>query len=741
MSKRILAANDILQYGDGEDDETTLLRLLYSDYVNDIAFIISINGDKGLPVFRRLSLLTEDISLGIAKVMSDDPWARIITENELAEKEKETRDKAWKFIEDLIKTESELAIYDWKTRGQLVQEAARKHDTTPRTMYKYLRRYWQRGKTKNALLPDYQNSGGRGKERKLTGKKLGRKRKFAHVAEIGEGVNVDEKIKKVFRAAISQFYYKPSETSLQTAFDLMISKYFVEDYINEGGVKKPILIPQDQKPTYAQFYYFYNKEKNIKKAVTSRKGKSAYALGYRPILGSATHEVFAPGSRYEIDATVADVYLVSSYNSSWIIGRPVVYVVIDVFSRMIAGVYIGIEGPSWIGAMMALANTVANKKDFCAEYDIAIDDEDWECDRLPETILADGGEISGKAVEALATNLNIRIETASPYRGDLKGIVERFFNTIKEKVKPFLPGQIITDAYKRRGYDYRLDAKLNIHQFTHIILTGILQHNRSYLGYYERDAEMIADNVQPTPLNLWRWGIRNRSGRLHWFPEDIVKLNLLPSDSGRITRGGILFKDMEYSCERAIKEGWFEKGSHWSGEKVQIVYDMRMLNYVYLRADDGRSFDKCYLLPTEEKYMNRDFYDIEHLQNYEQLKQQLSLPEKQQEFADLAATTMAVVKEAAKIAARDQDPTASKASRVANINEKRELERDARRENEAFELGRKDRRSKPAVVVPIRPGIRKAKEIEDELSYPEELELLAQIREQKKEEQKDGREE
>ncbi len=40
-------------------------------------------------------------------------------------------------------------------------------------------------------------------------------------------------------------------------------------------------------------------------------------------------------------------------------------------------------------------------------------------------------------------------------------------------------------------------------------------------------------------------------------------------------------------------------------------------------------------------------------------------------------------------------------------NEKRELERDARRENEAFELGREDRQSKPAVVVPIRPDIRK----------------------------------
>src|SRR5690625_6875671 len=42
---------------------------------------------------------------------------------------------------------------------------------------KLLTRYWQRGMTKNAMLPDYSNSGGKGKTKTLTKEKVGRDRK------------------------------------------------------------------------------------------------------------------------------------------------------------------------------------------------------------------------------------------------------------------------------------------------------------------------------------------------------------------------------------------------------------------------------------------------------------------------------------------------------------------------------------------------------------------------------------
>ncbi|UTW70537.1 hypothetical protein KHA80_09280 [Anaerobacillus sp. HL2] len=95
-----------------------------------------------------------------------------------------------------------------------------------------------------------------------------------------------------------------------------------------------------------------------------------------------------------------------------IIGRPIIYVVIDVFSRLVAGIHIGLEGLSWLGAMMALANTVTDKQKFCAEYGIPISKEDWPCEHLPEVLLADR-EFEGYNVDRLIEAFNMEVENAA----------------------------------------------------------------------------------------------------------------------------------------------------------------------------------------------------------------------------------------------------------------------------------------------------------------------------------------
>ena len=35
--------------------------------------------------------------------------------------------------------------------------------------------------------------------------------------------------------------------------------------------------------------------------------------------------------------------------------------------------------------------------------------------------------------------------------------------------------------------------------------------------------------------NLWAWGVKNRSGKIRTYSEDIVKFNLMPSDVATVT--------------------------------------------------------------------------------------------------------------------------------------------------------------------------------------------------------------
>ncbi|WP_270825939.1 hypothetical protein [Aeromonas sp. QDB68] len=101
--------------------------------------------------------------------------------------------------------------------------------------------------------------------------------------------------------------------------------------------------------------HFFKREYSQVEKLKKRISKIDYNKDIRPLLATANTQALGPGSRYEIDATIADIYLVSDSDRQNIVGRPIVYMVIDVFSRMVAGFYIGFENPSYVAAMQTLS--------------------------------------------------------------------------------------------------------------------------------------------------------------------------------------------------------------------------------------------------------------------------------------------------------------------------------------------------------------------------------------------------
>lgn len=534
-----LFTNDLIEWKNSLDNPL-IERVLWIDEGYVLAFVFDINAKLGFPQPRRVSEILEALSEGFVTKLLNDPWARIVSDEDLTDREKTHRVKAWGIISSLVAQEPSIYYRDF--RGSAVKQVVENYNIgrneeklVEKTVYKYLRRFWQRGKTENALIPDYINSSGKGENKGFGEKKRGRPKKYKEDLDIREGVNVTEEDRKIFRIAIAKYYNTPKKNSLTSAYEQMAKEYYKDDIrYDKNGVMKSILKPIYEIPTLTQFRYWHQREhqKNVKKTITLREGEKNFALKHRAITGTSQMETIGPGSRYQIDATIADVYLVSKYNRTWIIGRPVIYVVIDVFSRMVIGVYVGLEGPSWLGAMMALANAVTDKVKFCKEYGIEITEEEWLCHHLPDAILGDRGELLGMPIEEnFIPNLHVRIENAAAYRADWKGLIERYFSIMHGHVKPFLPGYVDVDFRQRGAHDYRLDSRLDIDQFTEIIIRIVLFHNNQHhLDTYERDEAMIADDVRCFPRDLWKWGITNRSGRLRTFSEDIVKLNLMPTE-------------------------------------------------------------------------------------------------------------------------------------------------------------------------------------------------------------------
>lgn len=228
-------------------------------------------------------------------------------------------------------------------------------------IYRYLRKYWRGGQTKNALLPDFDRRGAKGQERSVTHRKRGRPPKRILVEPEQIGVNVDAIIKEKLRRGAKLYYENAKARTLRDAYQLTLEHLFNRGFEKKGSLLVPVLPPMCELPTFGQFRYWYEKEHDTESAIRRKKGNRHFDLKVRPVLGDSTKMAQGPGAIYQIDATVADVYLVSSFNRSRIIGRPVVYIVEDVFCRMITGLYVGLEGPSWLGAMSAIENAASEK--------------------------------------------------------------------------------------------------------------------------------------------------------------------------------------------------------------------------------------------------------------------------------------------------------------------------------------------------------------------------------------------
>jgi hypothetical protein len=673
--------NDIISIEEA-DGKKRMERIIWIDEGNIICNTIDMEKESTLPIKRKISDLQQLHDEQLLFLIDSDPYGFIYQQEEqLSEKSKELRDERWECIKDMVSQEPD--IYESDKRGRLIKAAIAKTGKTKRLLYKYLVQYWQRGKVKNALLPDYKESGGKGKEKTFTGKKNGRRRKFEIV--IGEGIIITDEIKRIFGVSVQRFYHTTKKNPLATTYKLMLEKFFVADYRYDNGVKKPILLEKDKLPTLRQFKFWYEKTYKAEEKLRKRKGNRKYELNHRAVLGTSVGDLYGPGTKYQIDATVADVYLVSSFNRNWIIGRPVIYVVIDVFSRLVTGVYVGLEGPSWFGAMMALSNTASDKVSYCKQYGIDITKEEWDCHYLPQTLLADRGELEGYNVERLINAFHMKVENTPPYRADWKGIVEQHFRIINTKVKPFLPGTIDTDVKVRGDRDYRLDATLTLEEFTSIIIKCVLHHNNHHwLKNYNQDEMMIEDEVSLIPRELWNWGIKNRSGKLRSYSEDIVKLHLLPTANARVTYKGIEFKKMRFSSETALKENWFGEAREKSW-KIPICYDPRDMSHIYLPGEDSRSYEVATLLDHQKKYSGKTIEEVEYYFAYELLKEQLFEHEELQQSVDLSSDIEHTVQKAKKSLDKEKVEISNN-QKVKGIRDNRSMEKEARRKEEAFLL-------------------------------------------------------
>jgi putative transposase len=672
-------------------------RLLWLNQDSEHVWIIRVSDPKAQPVRRNRAELETSLEACEARVLARDPYSGLSRpDKDIKKKHRQDRDKSWDLIASLVES-SDTRVFQFYSRNSPVTTLVKSKGCHKSTVYQLLRRYWQRGQTKNALLPLFDRCGWRDRlnPKKKSGheeqgeedlKKLGRPSKLTVVIGESRGVNVTKDVLQRIRMGVKMFYETREARTLQRAFQMTLEKFFHCGYYqNRDGIWVAALPPASELPTYRQFKYWYKKERNPRRSQTARQGEARHNLSGREVLGDSTQMAFGPGSIFQIDATIGDVYLVSSLDRNWIIGRPVIYFVVDVFSRMVTGLSITLEGPSWIGAMLALENATLDKVSFCAEYGITIEEPEWPCCHLPEGLMADRGELEGYNADHLVNAFNIRLYNTPPYRGDLKGIVEQHIDLCNEKIIHWIPGAVRTR--ERGDRDYRLDAMLDLHEFRKLMILSALDHNNQRrIEGYRKDEYMIADHVELYPIDLWNWGIKNRSGYLRKQEAETVRLNLLPEAEASVTPRGIRFDGLYYTCELAQKEQWFVSARESRSHKIRVAHDPRTRGRIYLRLDGGKRMEPCYLLEADKTFRSRDWYEAADEFELRKQLQQAARTRQQQSRAEFHASTNQVI-ELAKERTTQAHTDVSDRALIAGIRESRKTEREIERNATAWYLG------------------------------------------------------
>lgn len=255
-------------------------------------------------------------------------------------------------------------------------------------------------------------------------------------------------------------------------------------------------------------------------------------------------EASAPNEMWQADHTLLDIELLDEQKVAY---RPWLTLVVDDYSRAVAGYFVSLSAPSAINTALALRQAIWRKNN-----------QDWPICGIPETLYVDNGsDFVSEHIEQACIALKIRLLHSRPGRPRGRGRIERLFRTVNDMLLAELPGFLKNGKRQSR-------PTLTLEQFTARFEAFL--HDT----YHRRDHGTTGE----PPTERWTAG-----GFLPNVPETIQALDMLllrVAKLRKVQRDGIRFMGQRY-VEPTL--------GAFIGELVEVLYDPRDLAEVRVYHD------------------------------------------------------------------------------------------------------------------------------------------------------------
>lgn len=263
-----------------------------------------------------------------------------------------------------------------------------------------------------------------------------------------------------------------------------------------------------EQPSYSQVYTI-SKSLSLQINELAHKGKKEYQNNYDLIYRRECHY---SNEIWQADHTPLDILVLNEKGKP---ERPWLTIILDDYSRAVAGYFLSFQDPSAIQTSLVLHQAIWKKSN-----------SDWQICGMPETFYTDhGSDFTSNHLEQVAIDLKINLifSTVGMPRG--RGKIERFFLTINQLFLQDLPGYFGNQNTSNLLTIKELDEKLACF----IIY-----------DYHHR----IHGTTKQEPIKMW-----NNSGFLPNLPDSLESLDLLllnVAKSRKVHSDGIHFQGLRY---------------------------------------------------------------------------------------------------------------------------------------------------------------------------------------------------
>ena len=304
--------------------------------------------------------------------------------------------------------------------------------------------------------------------------------------------------------------------------------------------------------------------RSLRERIKHREGAAIAGERFRLVKPGLRTE--RPLQVVQIDHTKVDIMLVDDVTRACI-GRPWLTLVIDVHTRMVAGLTLSLDPPSAAGTALTVTQAVLPKAEWLKDRAIGLD---WPTQGLPEAIHVDNGaEFHSRAFERGCQQHGIRIDYRPPATPRFGGHIERLMGTLMGRIHA-LPGTTFSGVAARGDYASEARAVLSFREFERILVLEVL-------GPYHSEVHTALGR---TPAAAWREGTVDLTLRAPADAEALL-LDFLPFEERTVRRDGVRLFNVLY------QDGALAHLVDRGGGGRRVKYDPRDLSAVFVELPTG----------------------------------------------------------------------------------------------------------------------------------------------------------